>query len=297
MRSLEGGGRIMTPGGWWPDVQRFAFAGRTCVLTGAAGGIGAALALELAPRRPVLVLIDKDGAGLERVAALARELGAREVTTYVIDLSDGGDRRDLAAEIVSRTGGADLLINNAGVTLTGTFEQNSLADIDWLLEVNLHAVIRLTKAFLPQLLARPGSHLVNVSSLFGLIAPPGQVAYVTSKFAVRGFTEALRNELEPRGVGVTVVHPGGIRTNIAINARRSGDDPDGVQAAEARRFTELALTLPPERAAQQIVAAVQARRPRLVITGAARAADWLARLTPTRYWAVSRRLARRRGAV
>ena len=278
-------------------MRRFAFAGRTCVLTGAASGIGAALALDLARRRTVLVLVDRDAPGLARVAEMARELGAREVVTYEIELSDGGDRRELAAEIASRFGGADLLINNAGVALAGTFEENSLADVDWLLEINLHAVIRLTKAFLPQLLGRPGSHLVNISSLFGLIAPPGQVAYATSKFAVRGFTEALRAELEPRGVGVTVVHPGGIRTNIAANARLSGPDPDGAQAAQARRFTEAALTMPPEEAARQIVAAIQARRPRLVITRVAKAADWLARLTPTRYWAISERLARRRAVV
>ena len=276
------------------DMQRFAFAGRTCVLTGAAGGIGAALALALAKRRVVLALIDKDADGLERVAALARELGAREVTTYVVDLSDRGDRLDLAAEIASRQGGTDLLINNAGVALSGTFEQNSMADFDWLLEINLHAVIRMTKAFLPQLLARPGSHLVNISSLFGLIAPPGQVAYATSKFGVRGFTDALRNELQPRGIGVTVVHPGGIKTSIAANARLSGVDPDGEQAAQARKFAETALTMPPEEAARQIVAAIQARRPRLVITREAKVADWLARLTPTRYWSISERLVRRR---
>jgi short-subunit dehydrogenase len=275
-------------------MRRFAFAGRTCVLTGAAGGIGAALALDLAKRRTVLALIDKDAEGLDRVAAMCRELGAQEVHTYVLDLSDGGDRRDLAAEIVSRNGGADLLINNAGVTLMGTFEQNSMADFDWLLEINLHAVIRMTKAFLPQLLARPGSHVVNVSSLFGLIAPPGQVAYVTSKFGVRGFSDALRHELEPRGVGVTVVHPGGIKTNIAANARTSGSDPDGEQARAARTFAEVALTMPAEEAARQIMAAIQARKPRLVITREAKAADWLVRLTPTRWWAVSRRLARRR---
>ncbi|BCJ44054.1 acetoin dehydrogenase [Actinoplanes ianthinogenes] len=275
-------------------MRRFTFAGRTCVITGAASGIGAALALDLAKRRAVLVLIDRDAEGLARVAAMARELGGTDVVTYVVDLADGGDRGDLAAEIASRLGGVDLLINNAGVTLSGTFEQNTIADVEWLLEINLHAVLRMTKAFLPQLLARPGSHLVNVSSLFGLIAPPGQVAYSTSKYAVRGFTEALRHEIEPRGVGVTVVHPGGVRTNIALNARLSGPDPDGVQAAENRRFHETALTLPPEEAARQIVAAIQSRRPRLVITKAARAADLLARVLPGRYWAISEAVARRR---
>jgi len=274
-------------------MQRFAFAGRTCLITGAASGIGAALALDLAKRRAVLALLDRDAEGLSRVADLAREVGAGSVTTYVIDLSDGGDRLDLAAEIASRHGGVDLLINNAGVTLTGTFEQNRMADFDWLLEINLHAVIRMTKAFLPQLLARPGTHLVNISSLFGLIAPPGQVAYATSKFGVRGFTEALRHELEPQGVGVTVVHPGGIRTNIAANARISGADPEGEQAAQARKFAEKALTMPPEEAARQIVAAIQSRKPRLVITREAKAADWLVRLTPTRWWQLTQSLAKR----
>jgi short-subunit dehydrogenase len=275
-------------------MERFAFAGRTCVITGAAGGIGAALALDLARRKTVLVLIDKDPDGLERVAARAREVGAAQVSTYVIDLSDGGDRLDLAAEVASRHGGADLLINNAGVALSGTFEQVSMTDFDWLMEINLHAVVRMTKAFLPQLLSRPGSHVANVSSLFGLIAPPTQVAYVTSKFGVRGFTEALRHELAGR-VGVTVVHPGGIKTNIAANARLSGPDLNGEQAAKARAFAEAALTMPPEEAARQILAAISERRPRLVITRAAKAADWLARLTPSRYWDVSERVARHRG--
>ncbi|HEU4346668.1 MAG TPA: SDR family NAD(P)-dependent oxidoreductase [Actinoplanes sp.] len=276
-------------------MRRFAFAGRTCVITGAAGGIGAALALNLARRNAVLVLIDKDAGGLARLAETAREAGASAVDTYVLDLSDGGDRLDLAAAVASRHGGTDLLVNNAGVTLTGTFEQNAMADVDWLLEVNLHATIRMTKAFLPQLLARPGAHLVNISSMFGLIAPPGQVAYVTSKYGVRGFTEALRHELAPRDVGVTVVHPGGVRTNIAANARLSGPDPDGVQAEQTRRFAETALTMPPEDAARLIVAAIQSRKPRLVITRAAKAADLIARLTPGRYWAVTERLSRRRG--
>ncbi|MEV0896711.1 SDR family NAD(P)-dependent oxidoreductase [Actinoplanes sp. NPDC049802] len=278
-------------------MRRFAFAGRTCVITGAAGGIGAALALDLAKRHAELALVDRDTEGLERVTGLARELGAAGVTAYPVDLSDGGDRLDLAAEVSSRQGPADLLINNAGVTLLGTFEENGTADIDWLLEINLHAVIRMTKAFLPQLLGRPGSHLVNMSSLFGLFAPPGQVAYATSKYAVRGFTEALRHELAPRGVGVTVVHPGGVRTGIAAGARVSGPDPDGEQAEQSRRFAAAALTLPPEEAARQIVAAVRNRRPRLLITREAKAGDLLTRIAPARYWAFTERLGRLTGRL
>jgi short-subunit dehydrogenase len=276
-------------------MQRFAFAGRTCVITGAASGIGAALTLDLARRRAMLALVDKDVDGLGRVAELARELGAGDVSTYVVDLSDGGDRLDLAAEVAARHGGTDLLVNNAGVALSGTFEQVSMKDFDWLMEINLHAVIRTTKAFLPQLLSRPGSHVVNVSSLFGLMAPPTQVAYVTSKYGVRGFTEALRHELASREVGVTVVHPGGIKTNIATNARHSGDDLSGEQAEAARKFSEAALTMPPESAAAQIVAAVQARKPRLVISRAAKFADLLARVTPSNFWAVSQRFLKTRG--
>jgi short-subunit dehydrogenase len=275
-------------------MEPFAFAGRTCVITGAANGIGAALALNLARRKAVLVLVDRDADGLARVAGMARDMGAAGVDTYVIDLSDGGDRLDLAAEVASRHGGVDLLVNNAGVALSGTFEQVSMKDFDWLMEINLNAAVRMTKAFLPQLLRRPGAHVANVSSLFGLIAPPTQVAYATSKFGLRGFTEALRHELADRSVGVTVIHPGGIKTDIATNARISGPDVDGEQAARARRFSEVALTMPPEEAAQLIVAAIQARRPRLVITRMAKAADWLARLMPGRYWAVSQRVGRNR---
>jgi short-subunit dehydrogenase len=276
-------------------MDDFTFAGKTCVITGAAGGIGAALAQNIARRKVVLVLIDKDADALADVAEEARRMGAT-VDTYVIDLADGGDRLDLAAEVADRHGGADLLINNAGVALSGTFEQVSMKDFDWLMEINLHAVIRMTKAFLPQLLSRPGSHVVNLSSLFGLIAPPTQVAYATSKFGVRGFSEALRHELAGR-VGVTVVHPGGIKTNIAANARLSGPDLTGEQRERARKFAEAALTMPPEEAARQIVVAIQARRPRLVITRAAKGADLLARLTPSRYWSISERLARRRAPL
>lgn len=275
-------------------MERFAFAGRTCVITGAASGIGAALTLDLARRRAVLALVDKDADGLARIAELARTTGAKDVSTYVVDLGDGGDREDLAAEVNARHGGTDLLINNAGVALSGTFEQVAIKDFDWLMEINLNAVVRMTKAFLPQLLSRPGSHVVTISSLFGLMAPPSQVAYATSKFGVRGFSEALRHELTGR-VGVTVVHPGGVRTNIAANARISGPDLDSEQAEKIRAFTEKALTLPPEEAARQILAAVRARKPRLVITGIAKLADLLVRIAPARYWNLIERQVRKQG--
>lgn len=274
-------------------VDRFVFAGRTCVITGAASGIGAALTLDLARRGAVLALVDRDAEGLARVAGQARESGAKQVSTHVVDLSDGGDRLDLAAEVAARHGGADLLINNAGVALTGTFDEVSMDDFDWLMEINLHAVIRMTKAFLPQLMSRPGAHVVNISSLFGLIAPPTQVAYVTSKYGVRGFSEALRHELAGT-VGVTVVHPGGIRTNIATSARLTVADPDGSQAARAADFTRTSLTMPPEEAAKLIIAAVRTRKPRLVITWVARMADVLARVAPGRYWNVLQRQAAKR---
>lgn len=273
-------------------MDRFDFRGKTCLITGAASGIGRALALEFSGHRCALALVDRDAAGLADVAAAAAGRGAADVEAYVVDLADGGDRLDLAAQVLARHGGVDLLVNNAGVALSGTFEQVSGADFDWLLEVNLHAVVRMTRAFLPQLLSRPGSHVVNISSLFGLIAPPGQVAYATSKYAVRGFTEALRHEVADRGVGVTVVHPGGIRTNIAANARLSRPDMPAEERARLRAWADAALTMPPEEAARIIVAAVRDRRPRVVITRLAKVADLLARLTPAHYWAVSRRLNR-----
>ncbi|HEY2794815.1 MAG TPA: SDR family NAD(P)-dependent oxidoreductase [Micromonosporaceae bacterium] len=265
-------------------MKRFEFAGKVCVLTGAASGIGAALATDLAGRGAILALVDRDAVGLEKIADAARALGA-EVSTYLVDLSDRADRLDLAAEVLSLHGPVDLLINNAGVALGGQLHQVSMDDIDWLLEINLRSVITMTKAFLPQLMSNPGAHVVNLSSLFGLIAPPGQVPYATSKYAVRGFTEALRHEMRAHDVGVTVVHPGGVATNIAVNARvgagveATGDLERGRDQINAR------LTLPPSAAAAQILSAVYRRRPRLVITFPAKVLDRLA-LAPARYWTV-----------
>lgn len=268
-------------------MQRFVFAGKVAVVTGAAGGIGAALALDLARREVALALVDRDVVGLARVARDATAAGSPLVTTYVVELSDEGDRGELAAAVLADHAGVDLLVNNAGVALGGTFEEVSEQDFDWLLSINLHAVIAMTRAFLPALRARPGSHLVNISSLFGLIAPPQQVAYATSKYAVRGFSEALRHELAG-SVGVTVVHPGGIRTGIATNARMASSDE--ASNAKGRNRMNALLTMPPERAAAEIVDAVHRRRPRLVISRPAKLMDALARVTPAHYWSVITRI-------
>lgn len=272
-------------------MKPFQFDGCACVLTGAASGIGAALATDLAGRGARLLLIDRDEPGLDKIAALARDAGSPEVMSEVVDLGTRDDRAPLAGRAIDRFGRVDLLINNAGVALGGRLTEVSMADIDWLLDINLRGTIAMTMAFLPHLIANPGAHVVNLSSLFGIVAPPAQAAYATSKFGVRGFSESLRHEMEPRGIGVTVVHPGGVRTNIAKNARVGALAPASDVASGKAAFDRL-LRLPPEKAAAQILAAVAKRRPRLVITPEAKALDTLARLAPARYWRILRALDR-----
>lgn len=267
-------------------MERFDFTRGTAVVTGAASGIGEQLAHALARRGSALALVDRDAERLELVAQAVRPVGGRLLTCYVTDLADDAATHILGEKLAATHPDTTLLINNAGVALGGTFEQVTEEEFDWLLAVNLRAVVTLTRALLPVLRARPGSHLVNVSSLFGLIAPAGQVAYATSKFAVRGFTEALRAELAD-DVGVTVVHPGGIRTRIAETARVAAMATAAEEAAGKASFARL-LTYPPERAAEQIVAAVEDRRPRLLIAPSARIPDVIARLAPARYPALLR---------
>jgi short-subunit dehydrogenase len=267
-------------------MDRFDFTRGPAIVTGAASGIGEQLAHALARRGSALALVDRDAERLERVAQAVRPVSGRPPTCYVTDLADDAATHALGGKLAAAHPDARLLINNAGVALGGTFEQVSEEEFDWLLAVNLRAVITLTRALLPVLRANPGSHLVNVSSLFGLIAPAGQVAYATSKFAVRGFTEALRAELAG-DVGVTVVHPGGIRTRIAETARVAAAATTAEEAAGKAAFARL-LTYPPERAAEQIVAAVEDRRPRLLIALSARVPDVIARLAPAKYPALLR---------
>ncbi len=257
----------------------FDFAAGTAVVTGAASGIGEQLAYQLAGRGSALALVDRDADRLDRVAGLARSASGRPVTSYLVDLADADATRDLGATLAAAHPDTTLLINNAGVALGGMFDQVSEEEFDWLIAINFRAGVMLTRAMLPVLRRSPGSHLVNVSSIFGIIAPAGQVAYASSKFAVRGFTEALRAELAP-AIGVTVVHPGGIRTRIARTARIAAAVP-AVQRDQGRGGFDRLLTFPPERAAALILRAVERRRPRLLIGTTAVVPDLLTRALPS----------------
>ncbi len=272
-------------------MEPYRFAGRTAVVTGAASGIGEALAVQLAARGSDLVLVDRNEDRLGKVADRLRAVHpGLAVAAHVADLADEQQTDALAAMLAAEYPGTALLINNAGVALGGRFDQVTIEEFDWVMAVNFRAVVRLTHALLPVLKAHPGAHLVNVSSVFGIFAPAGQAAYAASKFAVRGFSEALRHELADDGVGVTVVHPGGVRTRIAESARTGS----GISIEEYERgreqFVKL-LRMPPEKAAAQIMAAVERRRPRLLIGWSATVPDVLVRLVPGSYWKLVARLA------
>ncbi len=267
--------------------------GGVAVITGAAGGIGAALALQLAQRGCHLALSDVKACGLVDVAAQARALGVT-VTTQVLDMARPESADAIFNDVLARHDRATILVNNAGVALGGTFEQVAAADFDWLMSINFGAVVRLTRTFLPLLRQAPAAQIVNLSSIFGIIAPPGQTAYCAAKFAVRGFSESLRHELETSRstVRLTLVHPGGVATGIAADARL----PKDASPAERKAHLDLArraLRLSPEAAAARILRGIEQREPRLMVGQDAVAAAWVQRLFPVTYWRwVARGLAR-----
>jgi short-subunit dehydrogenase len=273
-------------------MERYRFGGGTAVVTGAASGIGAALAGQLAERGSHLVLLDRDGDRLESVAAGLRSASpALRVASYVVDLAEDAATEKIGATLAAEHPETTLLVNNAGVALGGRFDQVTLEEFDWVMAINFRAVVRLTAALLPVLKGHPGAHLVNVSSVFGIIAPAGQAAYAASKFAVRGFTEAVRHELADDGIGVTAVHPGGIRTRIAETARTGSGVSKEEWERGQRQFRRL-LRMDPAKAAAQIVDAIETRKPRLLIGWSAVLPDVLARVAPGSYWKLLARLDR-----
>jgi NAD(P)-dependent dehydrogenase (short-subunit alcohol dehydrogenase family) len=250
--------------------------GKRAVVTGAGSGIGQALALRLRAAGAEVVAVDLDEAGLAETARRAGEGGG--LRTVVADVADAGRVAALAAEVAA-SGGADVLVNNAGISSAGRVTDLRDETLRRTMEVNFWGVVHGTRAFLPQLLARREAALVNVSSVFGLLGVPGQAAYCASKFAVRGFTEALRHELRGGPVAVTVVYPGGVATRIAAHSRVDFPVPVAV-LAEAQREWDAQPHLSPDAAARCIEEGIRRRRPRVLIGGDARLIDRLARWLP-----------------
>ena len=264
-------------------LPSYDFAGGTAVVTGAASGIGEALAYALAARGSNLVLVDRDARRLSKVVAAVRaEHPSLDVRSDVVDLSDPSAARALGETLLADCPRITLLVNNAGIALGGRFDQVTLEEFDTVMRVNFQAPLVLTHTLLPALKASPGSHLVNMSSLFGLIGPAGQSAYAASKFALRGLTEVLRHELPGVGVGVTAVHPGGVRTRIASSAR-AGSGVPMADAIRAQRSFQRLLTIDPAEAARVILDGVEHRRTRVLVGWNAKVPDIVARLFPASY--------------
>jgi len=259
-------------------------------VTGAASGIGRALAIELAARGCDLALADRDEAGLQAVAAdiaKAQETPTRKVTLHRVDVGEPDQIEAFAQAAQSAHPALNILINNAGVALFGTFNEIDQAQMDWLMNINFWGVVHATRAFLPQLSRQREAHIVNLSSIFGIIAPPGQTAYAASKFAVRGFSESLRHELQAAKspVRLSVVHPGGVATSIARNSRTGVGMTDNARRVESiDRFEAVARTTPVA-AALRILTGIEKNQPRILIGNDAWGADLLQRLRPSSYWA------------
>ena len=269
-------------------AERMRVAGRTAVITGAANGIGRAIAVSLARRGCHLALADIDEDGLACTAELTRAFGVR-VSRHRLDVADRIAVADFPSVVAAEHDGVDVLVNNAGVAVGGTFEQVSEEDFEWLFEINFWGVVRMTRAFMPLLRTSDDARIVNLSSIYGVIAPAEQTAYAASKFAVRGFSEALRHELEGSRIGVTVVHPGGIATSIAEKARIPAGVTEEEIALRREKYRKL-LRLPPEVAGETIVRGIERRESRVLIGSDAKTISLIARLLPVSYWKLMVRL-------
>jgi len=265
--------------------------GKVVVITGAGGGMGREMALLAAGQGALLALSDWDADALAGTVDLVKGRGA-EVRSDVVDVSDRAAVGQWATDVVGQLGRVDVLVNNAGVSMSGDFEDMSYEEFDWILGVNLHGVVNGTKEFLPHLIASGDGVLVNISSLFGLVSMPGQSAYNATKYAVRGFTEALREEMLVNGhpVTVTCVHPGGIRTGIARNGRTTaGEDHARLTALFEKKLAKM----PADKAARIILEGALAGKARVLVGADAHVVHHFAKLTGSRYQDVVARLAPR----
>jgi short-subunit dehydrogenase len=268
-------------------------------VTGAASGIGRALALELAARGCDLALADRDEAGLQQVAAEIGKAGTRKVTTHRVNVGEPAQIQEFSNAAIGAHPSLNIVINNAGVALLGAFNEVDQAQMEWLININFWGVVHGTRAFLPHLAKQREAHIVNLSSIFGIIAPPGQTAYCAAKFAVRGFSESLRHELAVANspVKLSVVHPGGVLTNIVRNSRTGAGITDNARRSESiERFDNAARTTPAA-AALRIITGIEKNQPRILIGFDAQFTDLLQRLRPATYWSALRRLFEKRARL
>lgn len=259
-----------------------AFSGKLCVVTGAASGIGRAVAIDLARRGAALALSDVNEQGLDETRKLIGDVPTNRIRIDRLDVADGAAIERYAATIRESLGDADYVFNIAGLTRVGRFEETPLSSFEKVMDVNFWGVVRMTKAFLPQLIATRGG-VVNISSLFGFIGYPGQTHYCASKFAVRGFSETLAEEMSEKGVRVTSVHPGGVATAIARNAALDALPPGTPDRADLEtRFDKAAITTP-ERAAEIILDGAARGKRRVVVGRDAKIVSFIQRLFPGSY--------------
>jgi NADP-dependent 3-hydroxy acid dehydrogenase YdfG len=265
---------------------------KVVVITGAGSGIGRALALNLAARGSLLAVSDVDEAGLAETVDLAKAAGAREIRSDRLDVADRDAMVAYAAAVAEQFGRVNVIINNAGVALSGDLNDLEYQDIDWIVGINFNGVLNGTKEFLPHLIASGDGHVVNLSSLFGLVSMPGQSIYNATKYAVRGMSEALRIEMLIGGhnVGVTSVHPGGIKTAIARNARVSAKED---KEATAKLFDKKLAKMTPERAAEIIVDGVLKNKARVLVGLDAHALHTFGKFAGSRYQDVVARVSKR----
>lgn len=250
---------------------------RTAVVTGAGSGIGRAVSVALAREGCRLAIADVNREGLEETRAMVDAL-KRPVTTHVVDVSDKTRMQAFVSEVVDAHGGVHILVNNAGVAVAKSFADHSMEDFEWLMSINFWGVVYGCKFFLPHLLKAEEGHIVNLSSLFGLVGVPLQSSYCASKFAVRGFSEALGAELVGTKVGISSVHPGGVATNIAAASRHNADaESEALHQRSVKLFKNM---LPPEAAAERILRGIKKNKPRVLITRETYALDLAKRIAP-----------------
>ena len=262
-----------------------SFQNKVAAITGAGSGIGRALAIELARQKCDLALSDVNEEGLQKTVDLVSGLGV-VVTSQRVDVADREAVYAWADQVVSDHQKVNLIFNNAGVALAATVESMSYGDFEWLMDVNFWGVVHGTKAFLPHLKASGDGHIINISSVFGLVGIPSQSAYNSAKFAVRGFTESLRQELDMmnNGVSATSIHPGGIKTGIARSSRVDSSIRDlGISDVDTRQKFEKSFITSPDKAACAILDGVRRNQRRVLVGPDARVFDWVARLLPTAY--------------